>query len=98
MSEPPPAAVPPAPAAPPVPAPPLRLLECLRLACQARGVGPEDVTAEVDFVRRFILFHGKRDPRDLGPADVDRFLRHLATDDHEPAARVPQAHAALRSR
>jgi hypothetical protein len=96
MSEPPPFAVPPNLAALPEPAPPLHLLDRLRLACQARGLAPGDVTAGVDFVRRFILFHGKRHPRDLGPADVARFLRPLATGDHEPAARVQQAHAALR--
>ena len=34
--------------------------------------------AYVDWVRRFILFHGTRHPRDLGPAEVERFLTDLA--------------------
>ncbi len=33
--------------------------------------------AYVGQVRQYILFHGKRHPRDLGAADVAAFLRHL---------------------
>jgi hypothetical protein len=34
--------------------------------------------AYVDWVRRFILFHGTRHPRELGPAEVEAFLTDLA--------------------
>jgi integron integrase len=34
--------------------------------------------AYVDWVRRFILFHGKRHPEELGEAEVSRFLTWLA--------------------
>lgn len=30
------------------------------------------------WIRRFILHHGKRDPRELGEAEVAEFLTHLA--------------------
>lgn len=32
----------------------------------------------VDWVRRFILFHGQRHPRDMGAAKVTAFLSYLA--------------------
>ncbi len=32
----------------------------------------------VDWVRRFILFHNKRHPRELGPKEVEAFVTHLA--------------------
>ncbi len=34
--------------------------------------------AYVDWVRRFVLFHGRRHPRGLGAARIETFLRHLA--------------------
>ena len=34
----------------------------------------------VHWIRMFVRFHGRRHPRDLGPADVERFLTWLATE------------------
>ena len=34
--------------------------------------------AYIDWVRRFVLFHGRRHPRGLGAARIETFLRHLA--------------------
>jgi len=33
----------------------------------------------VDWVRRFVLLHGKRHPRAMGAAEIEAFLKHLAT-------------------
>ena len=33
-----------------------------------------------DWIRRFILFHGKRHPRDMAEAEVGAFLTSLARD------------------
>ena len=32
----------------------------------------------VDWIRRYILFHGKKHPRDMGKREVEQFLTHLA--------------------
>ena len=32
----------------------------------------------VDWIKRFILFNGRRHPRDMGESEVGRFLTHLA--------------------
>ncbi|WP_437283599.1 site-specific integrase [Sorangium sp. So ce375] len=44
---------------------------------------------------RFILFHGRHHPRDLGPAHVEAFLTQLATDQHVSALTQNQALAAI---
>jgi hypothetical protein len=40
----------------------------------------------VQWIRRFILFHGKRHPRDMGAAEVKQFLSDLAVTHHVAAS------------
>lgn len=49
----------------------------------------------VDWARRFILFHGKRHPRELGAAEVEAFLSHLAVEGRVSASTQNQAKSAL---
>jgi hypothetical protein len=49
----------------------------------------------MDWGRRFIRFHGKRHPRDMGPLEVRTFLTHLAVDRDLAAATRNQALNAL---
>ena len=49
----------------------------------------------VQWVRRFILFHGKRHPAEIGGAEVEAFLTHLAVEGHVAAATQNQALSAL---
>lgn len=49
----------------------------------------------VDWVRRFILFHNKRHPREMGEAQVTAFLTSLARDGNVAAATQNQALSAL---
>jgi hypothetical protein len=42
--------------------------------------GRQTVTLQVEWARRFILFHGKRHPADFGAAHVTSFLTHLAVE------------------
>jgi integron integrase len=51
--------------------------------------------AYVLWVRRYVLFHGRRSPRVLGPADVTAFLTSLATRGQVAAATQNQALAAI---
>ena len=51
--------------------------------------------AYVGWIRRFIVFHGKRHPADMGSAEVTRFLTSLATDARVAASTQNQALAAL---
>jgi len=49
----------------------------------------------VNWARRFILFHGKRHPRELGAAEVEAFLTDLAVNGQVAAATQNQALSAL---
>lgn len=51
--------------------------------------------AYVGWIRRYILFHGKRHPAQMGAGEVNRFLSWLAIDGDVSAATQNQALAAL---
>jgi hypothetical protein len=45
----------------------------------------------VQWITRFILFHGKRHPREMGAAEVEQFLTALAVQGHVAASTQNQA-------
>ena len=47
------------------------------------------------WARRFILFHGKRHPKEMGSAEVEAFLTHLALAGQVAASTQNQAKSAL---
>jgi integron integrase len=49
----------------------------------------------LNWIKRFILFHGKRHPEEMGAEEVREFLTHLATKDQVAAATQNQAFSAL---
>jgi site-specific recombinase XerD len=49
----------------------------------------------VNWIRRFILFHGKRHPTDMGAAEIEAFLTHLAVHGRVSASTQNQAFHAL---
>jgi len=51
--------------------------------------------AYVQWIRRFILFHRPRHPRELSEADANRFLTHLAVKEHVAASTQNQALSAI---
>jgi integron integrase len=51
--------------------------------------------AYVEWVRRFILFHDKAHPRQLGPKQVEAFLTHLAVRGRVAASTQNQAKSAI---
>lgn len=61
-----------------VPPPSSGLLEQLRDALRTRHYSRRTEAAYVSWARRFAIFHGMRDPRQLTPADVSRFVSSLA--------------------
>ena len=86
---------PPAPADRWIGAPPPRLLDRVREAIRVRHYSIRTEEAYVDWVRRFILFHGKRHPLDMGPDEVAAFLTHLAVQRNVAASTQNQAKSAL---
>jgi len=49
----------------------------------------------VGWVRRYILFHNKRHPSEMGKDEVEAFLTHLAVDCHVSASTQTQALSAI---
>lgn len=75
--------------------PPPKLLDRLRVHLRTRHYSIRTEEAYVDWARRFILFHGKRHPQEMGAAEVAAFLSHLAVDRQVSASTQNQAKAAL---
>lgn len=74
---------------------PPKLLERMRIHLRTRHYSIRTEEAYIDWARRFILFHGKRHPRDMGAVEVEAFLSHLAVERHVSASTQNQAKAAL---
>src|SRR6201999_4280971 len=72
-----------------------KLLELVRTALRVRHYSPRTERAYCEWVRRFILYHGKRHPNELGAPEVQAFLDHLARDRGVSAGTQNQALAAL---
>ena len=53
--------------------------------------------AYIHWTKRFIYFHGKRHPAELGEVEVTAFLNHLATERNVAASTQNQALSALLS-
>lgn len=67
----------------------------VRAAIRVRHYSIRTEQAYLDWTRRFILFHGKRHPRDMGEREVAAFLTHLAVERRVAAATQKQALNAL---
>jgi integron integrase len=72
-----------------------RLLERLAYEARRRRLSARTERAYLSWVRRFVLFHGRRHPRELGSAEIAAFLSHLATAGGVAASTQNQALAAL---
>jgi integron integrase len=72
-----------------------RLLDRVRAAIRTRHYTRRTEAAYVSWIRRFILFHGKRHPMELGEGEVTSFLTHLAVKVRVSASTQNQALSAL---
>ena len=72
-----------------------RLLDQVRNKIRTKHYSIRTEQAYVDWVRRFVLFHGKRHPLTLGAEHVEAFLTHLAVARHVAASTQNQAKSAL---
>jgi integron integrase len=72
-----------------------RLLDQVRARIRAKHFSLSTEQTYVGWIRRYILFHGKRHPRDLDITDVEAFLTHLAVDLKVSASTQNQALSSL---
>lgn len=78
----------------PRPQPP-RLLDRVREAIRTRRYSGRTEKAYIGWIRRYILFHGKRHPAEMGESEITRFLSSLAVDTKVSASTQNQALSAL---
>ncbi len=72
-----------------------RLLEQVRRTLRTLHYSYRTEQQYLHWLRRFILFHGKRHPSSLGPAEVEAFLTHLAVERKVSASTQNQALSAI---
>lgn len=72
-----------------------RLLDQVRDALRFRHYSLRTEQTYVHWIRRYIVFHGKRHPKDLGAAEVTAFLTHLASQRQVTASTQNLALASL---
>jgi len=64
-------------AGPPTPKPP-KLLDQVRAKLRLQPASIRTEEAYIQWITRFILFHHKRHPREMGSAEIEAFLNRLA--------------------
>lgn len=74
---------------------PPKLLDQVRNKIRVRHYSIRTETQYVQWIKRFILFHGKRHPQEMGAVEVEAFLTHLAVEGNVSASTQNQALSAL---
>ena len=74
---------------------PKKLLDQVRDAIRLKHYSLSTEKTYVAWIRRYILFHNKRHPKDMGVPEIQAFLTHLAVDQHVAASTQNQALSAL---
>lgn len=74
-----------------------KLLEQVRNVIRRKHFSIRTEQAYTHWIRRFILFHGKRHPREMAELEVTAFLTHLARENNVAASTQNQALSAILS-
>ena len=72
-----------------------RLLDQVRDKLRTKHYSIRTEKSYVDWIRRFILFHNKRHPQEMGAVEVEQFLTHLAVVGKVAASTQNQALSAI---
>jgi integron integrase len=74
---------------------PRKLLDQVRDVLRLKHYAYRTEESYVYWIRRYILFHGKRHPNEMGKVEIEAFLTHLAVHDQVSASTQNQAFSAL---
>ncbi len=72
-----------------------KLLDQVRDVIRRKHFSIRTEQTYIDWIRRFILFHNKRHPREMGETEITAFLTHLARHGRVAASTQNQALSAL---
>jgi hypothetical protein len=72
-----------------------RLLDQVRAVLRRKHYSLRTEEADVGWIKRYVLFHHKRHPREMGLSEVEAFLTNLAVEQQVAASMQNQALSAL---
>jgi len=73
-----------------------RLLDQVRTTIRLRGMSYRTEQSYTDWIKRFIIFHNKRHPKEMGAPEIRDFLAHLVNDRNvAPSTQNQALHALL---
>lgn len=75
--------------------PPVKLLDQVRSRIRLKGYSIRTEKSYVEWIRRFILFHNKRHPKEMGKAEIESFLSHLVLQRNVASSTQNQAFNAI---
>lgn len=73
----------------------VKLLDQVRAVARARHFSHQTEDSYHNFIKRFILFHNKRHPKEMGAEEISAFLTYLAVNRKASASTQNQAFFAL---
>jgi integron integrase len=74
---------------------PRKLLDQVRDMIRLKHYSYRTEKTYIDWIKRYILFHDKRHPKDMGRPEIEAFLTHLAIDGRVAASTQNQAFSAI---
>ena len=75
--------------------PPKKLLEQVRDVIRLKHYSYKTEKSYINWIKRYILFHNKRHPREMGGKEIEEFLTHLAVEENVAASTQNQALSAI---
>jgi integron integrase len=75
--------------------PPKKLLEQVSDRIRLKHYSYRTEETYIQWIRRYILFHNKRHPKDMGVPEIEAFLSHLAVEGNVAASTQNQALSAI---
>ena len=69
----------------------MKLLDKVRHVIRKKHYSIRTEQAYADWIKRFILFHGKRHPKDMGEAEISQYISYLAVKKNVAASTQNQA-------
>jgi integron integrase len=74
---------------------PKKLLDQVRDVIRLKHYSLRTEESYITWIKRYILFHNKRHPKDMGATEIQSFLTHLAVDTNVAASTQNQALSAI---
>jgi site-specific recombinase XerD len=74
---------------------PRKLLDQVQDVMRVKHYSYRTEKSYVDWIRRYILFHNKRHPKEMGRPEIEAFLTHLAVNRRVAASTQNQAFSAI---